>query len=61
MCEESASFDWKSSDIAAAIRDLDSVSEKISQLVAAEESSGDIGGDSEAVIGRCKGEGLIYL
>ena len=38
MCEESASFDWTSADIASAIRDVKELSDKMSDLVAAEES-----------------------
>lgn len=33
MCEESASFDWSTSDLASAVRDLDELAGKIQRLV----------------------------
>ena len=51
MCEESASFDWTSGDIASAIRDLKELSDKLSAQISAEENGAYDMADNEVLAG----------
>ena len=52
MCEESASFDWKSGDIAAAIHELTELANKLVDTVRHGEFGEDIMASSESSNGE---------
>ena len=52
MCEESASFDWTSSEIASAVRELTDLSEKLLTQVEAEGQGGSFIPDSDSPSGE---------